>query len=153
MPVDVRVDHGIGQQHVVDDFPELVNAGMRQGLVAAELDAPERGPGVGGCCRDGGSGRVGLASYRSRPKDHARRGAEVRFRAAAVDEAGRAVNLQRVRIGGDLRALCPRARKISAMQLTSAVAIPRLLYDQTPSPGSTKNNGHGQGDRTSMRSC
>jgi hypothetical protein len=65
--VDVRVDHGLGQQHVVDDFPEPVNAGMRQGLVAAELDAPEQGPGVGGCCRDGGSGRVGLASYRSHP--------------------------------------------------------------------------------------
>ena len=32
------VDHGLGQQHVVDDFPELINAGMRQGLVAAELD-------------------------------------------------------------------------------------------------------------------
>jgi len=38
-PVDVCVDHGIGQQHVVDDFPEFINAGMRQGLVAAELDA------------------------------------------------------------------------------------------------------------------
>jgi len=41
-PVDVCVDHGIGQQHVVDDFPEFINAGMRQGLVAAELDAPDR---------------------------------------------------------------------------------------------------------------
>jgi len=58
---------------------------------------------------------------------HARRGAEVRFRDAAVDEAGGAVKLQRVRIGGDLQALCPRARKISVMRLTSAVAIPRLI--------------------------
>ena len=67
MPVDVCVDHGIGQQYVVDDFPELVKAGMRQGLIAAELDAPDRGPGIRGCCRDGGSGRVGLARYRSHP--------------------------------------------------------------------------------------
>ena len=50
-----------------------------------------------------------------------------RFRDAAVDEADRAVKLQRVRIGGDLQALCPRARKISAMQQTSAVAISCLL--------------------------
>ena len=40
---------------------------------------------------------------------HARRGAEDRFRDAAVDEADRAVKPQRVRIGGDLQALCPRA--------------------------------------------
>ena len=35
------------------------------------------------------------------------RGAEVCFRDAAVDEADRAVKLRRVRIGGDLQALCP----------------------------------------------
>src|SRR5256886_12252877 len=40
---------------------------MRQGLVAAELDTPELGLGVRGCCRDGGRGRVGLAGYRSHP--------------------------------------------------------------------------------------
>ena len=36
---------------------------------------------------------------------HARRGAEVRFRDAVVDETGGAVEPQRVRIGGDLQAL------------------------------------------------
>lgn len=38
---------------------------MRQGLIAAELDSPERRPRVPGSCRDGSSGRVGLARYRS----------------------------------------------------------------------------------------
>jgi len=66
-------------------------------------------------------------------KHHARRGAEVRFRDAAIDEADRAVKLQRVGIGGDLQALSPRARKISAMRLTSAVAIPRLKV-RCPAP-------------------
>jgi hypothetical protein len=36
----------MGQQHVVDDFPELVNAELDQGLVAAELYDPERRLGV-----------------------------------------------------------------------------------------------------------
>jgi len=44
---------------------------------------------------------------------HARRGAEVRFRDAAVDEADGAVKLQRVRIGGDLQALrAPRPQDL-----------------------------------------
>jgi hypothetical protein len=40
---------------------------MRQGLVAAGLDAPKRGLGVCHGCQDGSSRRVGLARYRSQP--------------------------------------------------------------------------------------
>jgi hypothetical protein len=32
----------MGEEHVVDDFPELGDAGMAERLVTAELDTPER---------------------------------------------------------------------------------------------------------------
>ncbi len=45
---------------------------------------------------------------------HSRRGTEVRFGGAALDEAYGAVKRQRVRIGGNLQALCsPRLGSVS----------------------------------------
>ena len=54
---------------------------------------------------DGGTGS--LTPESAEHEHQARRGAEVRFRDAAVDEAGGAVETHRVRIGGDFQALCP----------------------------------------------
>jgi hypothetical protein len=42
VPVDARMNLRTGEEHVVDDFPQLGDAGMAQRLVTAELDTPER---------------------------------------------------------------------------------------------------------------
>jgi hypothetical protein len=75
-----------------------------------------------GCTAASRSVRAGQSGEH---EHHSGRGAEVRFGDAALDETYGAVKPQRVRIGGDLQRSAPSARRISAMRLRSAAAIPR----------------------------